>query len=875
MASESSENNPSKEPLGANRVLPRFIEEEMKTSYLNYSMSVIVGRALPDARDGLKPVHRRVLYTMYETGLLHNKAFKKSANVVGNCMARYHPHGDAAIYDTLVRLAQDFSLRYPLVIGQGNFGSIDGDAAAAMRYTEAKMHKLAEELIEDIDKDTVVFAPNFDGSTKEPTVFPAKVPNLLINGSSGIAVGMATNMPPHNLREVIRAVKKRMQFPSATVEELMQDVTAPDFPTGGIICGRAGIREAYETGKGKLLLRAKTHVEDNKSRQDLIIDEIPYQVNKTQLIEDIAALVRDKVVQGITDIRDESDRDGMRIVFELKSGANPDVVLNQLFKHSRLQVTFGIINLALVNNQPKVISLPQLIDIYVEHRVEMVRLRTQYDLGKAQDRLHILDGLIIALNDIDSAIRMIKAARSADQAAQTLIANFKLTKIQADSILDMKLQRLTALEQEKIRDEQAQIKLKIRNFEEILSSRENMLKVITQELSYLDDQFGDDRKTQIIEGESDLGLEDLIKPEEVVVTITHTGYVKRLPIDTYRQQRRGGRGIIAAEAKDEDFLERLFVANTHSWLLIFTDIGKVHWLKVFQIPSGSRTARGTAMVNLIELSQGEKVSAVLPVKHFDARRFVFMGTQQGTVKKVALDQFANPRRGGIAAISLDQGDHLVNALLTDGSQDIIIATKDGQAVRFAESDVREMGRQAAGVRGIKVREGDRVIGLEIADEKKALFTVSRLGIGKKTSIAEYSRIGRGGVGVINMKVTDKSGEVVSVLSVRDTDEVMLISRNGIAIRTPLSGVSTIGRNTQGVRVMKLENNDVVVAAAKIAAENGDGSDVVAPSSPVPQGSGSSSDDLPSTGGIDNDPPALDSPSNDASEDSDASDHSMQ
>ncbi|MEK6874990.1 MAG: DNA gyrase subunit A [Nanoarchaeota archaeon] len=808
-----------------NRVVARLIEEEMQVSYLNYSMSVIVGRALPDVRDGLKPVHRRVLYTMFETGLLHNKQTKKSANVVGNCMARYHPHGDTAIYDTLVRLAQDFSMRYPLIIGQGNFGSIDGDAAAAMRYTEAKLHALAEELIEDIDKETVLFTPNFDGSAKEPTVFPSKVPNLLVNGSSGIAVGMATNMPPHNLKEVCAAIIKRIENPNNTIQELMDIIIAPDFPTGGIICSRAGIIEAYNTGKGKLLLRAKTHAEEVKNnRQDLIVDEIPYQVNKTQLIEDIAVLVRDKVVQGITDIRDESDRDGMRIVFELKNGANPDVVLNQLFKHSRLQTTFGIINLALVDNQPKILSLPQLLDYHIEHRVAIVRKRSEFGLVKAKERLHILNGFIVALDDIDSVVKIIKAAKSPQQAAQYLMEQFRLSEIQAQSILDMKLQRITSLEQDKIREEQKNVTIRISELEILLSSRKNILDVICIEVVDLAQRFGDARKTQVIESEGDLEVEDLIKPEDVVVTFTHSGYVKRLPIDTYKQQRRGGRGVIAAEATEEDFLDHLFVANTHSWLLVFTDTGKVHWLKVYQIPAASRTARGTSIVNLVEMQSAEKVTAVLPVKTFSDEQLVFLGTQDGTVKKLSLSHFSNPRRGGIVAMKLEDGDRLVNALITNGDKDIIVGTKKGLAIRFHESNVREMGRTAIGVRGVKLRQTDAVIGVEIADNAKYLLTISRNGIGKKTQMGEYNRTNRGGIGVINMKVTDKSGEVVAVLSVDDEDEIMFISKMGIAIRIPVSGVSSIGRNTQGVRVMKLENNDEVVAAAKIAKSKANGSD---------------------------------------------------
>lgn len=804
-------------PKSEEKIIPRLIEQEMKTSYLDYSMSVIVGRALPDVRDGLKPVHRRVLFGMHELGVSHNRPFKKSARIVGDVMGKYHPHGDSPVYESLVRMAQDFSLRYPLIQGQGNFGNIDGDNPAAMRYTEARLNKLGEELLQELDKDTVDFVPNFDGSEKEPSVLPAKVPNLLINGSSGIAVGMATNIPPHNMSEVCEAAIRFIENQDISTAELLSVLPGPDFPTGGFILGRAGIKEAYETGKGKVIVRAKTHMEEVKTRTRIIVDEIPYMVNKSQLVETIAELVRDKKIQGISDLRDESNKEGIRIVIELKSGANADVVLNQLYSHSRLQETFGMTMLALVENQPKILPLKAMIQEFVAYRQVVVRRRTQFDLNQAEDRAHVLEGLIVALDNIDAVVQLIRKSKSADEARTSLIEDYKLSERQAQAILDMTLRRLTALEQEKLRGEHKELLVKIAELKSILSSESRILKLISDELSEIKSTYGDERRTQIIEGSVDIEDESLIAKEEMVITITHAGYVKRLPLDTYKQQRRGGKGIIAAETKEEDFVENLFVANTHDYLLFFTNLGKVHWVKVHQLPEAGRYAKGSAIVNILQLGETEKVTAFIPVKEFKEDQFLFMVTKHGTVKKTSLAEFSNPRKGGIIALGLDEGDELRSVMLTDGKQQIIIATEEGMAVKFNESDVRPMGRTATGVIGIRLRE-DKVVGATIADDKKTLVTVTEHGYGKRTIIEDYRLTARGGVGVINIKITDKNGKVVGIQSVDETDELMLISQSGVLIRTPASGVSVIGRNTQGVRVMKLDEGDKVMSVAKIAAE---------------------------------------------------------
>jgi DNA gyrase subunit A len=824
--------SPVKTP--ATRIIARVIEDEMKQSYLDYSMSVIVGRALPDIRDGLKPVHRRVLYGMYEMGMLHNKPFKKSARIVGDVMGKYHPHGDAAIYDTLVRMAQDFSLRYTLVDGQGNFGSVDGDNAAAMRYTEARLKKLAEEILQDIDKETVAFVPNYDGSLKEPSVLPSKVPNLLINGSTGIAVGMATNIPPHNLKEVCSAIVHLIDHPEATVKDLMMNVPAPDFPTGGIIMGTSGIREAYETGRGKLSVRARATVEDFRNRQRIIITEIPYMVNKSQLIEEIADQVKDKKIHGISDIRDESDRDGMRIVLELKTGANSDVVLNQLYQHSRLQTTFGIILLALADNEPQVFSLKSLMEHFIKHRQEVVRKRTAFDLKEAEQKAHILEGLLVALANIDPIVAFLKKTKDVPAAKAGLIQDYKLSEPQAQAILEMRLSRLTGLEQDKIKNEHADLLKLIAELKSILADAQKILNIIKNELLELAKNYGNERKTQVIQSEAkDIEEEHLIKSENMVVTLTHAGYVKRLTVDTYQAQRRGGKGVIAAETKEEDFVEDLFVANTHDTLLLFTNLGKVHWLKVYQIPEAGRYAKGTAIVNVLELAQGEKVATCIPVSQFREDQFLFLVTKQGTVKKTPLSEFSNPRKGGIISVTLAEKDELIATLLTDGKQDVIIATKEGNAIRFNENDVRSMGRTAQGVIGIRLREQDDVIDAVLAEPGKSLLTITELGYGKRSAFEDYSVIKRGGMGVINIKVTDKNGKAVAIKTVKDDDEMLIITQNGIAIRTPANQISVIGRNTQGVRVIKLDDGDKVTSVAVVQEkENGNGNG--APHPPAPQ-----------------------------------------
>ena len=802
------------------RIVPRVIQEEMKQSYLDYSMSVIVGRALPDARDGLKPVHRRVLFTMWEIGLLHNKPFKKSANVVGNCMARFHPHSDSAIYDTLVRLAQDFSMRYPLIDGQGNFGSVDGDPPAAMRYTECRLKKLAEEMLEDIDKRTVRFIPNFDNSATEPIVLPSKLPNLLINGSSGIAVGMATNIPPHNIGEVIDAAIKQIQNPDLSIEEIMQIIHGPDFPTGAFICGRNGIREAYSTGRGKILVRAKTSIEQGKNKSIIVVNEIPFMVNKSELLEEIAGLVSDKKIIGISDLRDESDRHGIRVIIELKKDADVNVVLNQLFQHTRMQTTFGIIMLALVNNEPKVLNLKQLIHYYIEHRKNVVRKRTLFDLNKAQTRDHILEGLIVALANINNVIKLIKDSKSVENAKHALTSSFNLTNEQAVAILEMRLQRLTSLEQEKIKQEHADLLKLIEELESILSNPQKIIDIIKKELSKLKEEYNDPRRTQIIELESaELETEDLIKDEEMAITITNSGYIKRLPLQTYKLQHRGGKGIIATTTKDEDIVKDIFVASTHSYILFFTNKGKVHWIKVYNLPEASRQARGKAIVNLLELQNEEIVTAFVPIRNFDNTHYLIMATKKGTVKKTELMAYGNPRRHGIVAITIEQNDELINVELTDGNQQIILATKNGNAVRFEERNVRPTGRSAQGVRGIKLDDNDEVIGMVVASDEKTLLSVTENGYGKRTPIAEYRLINRGGSGVINIQCSERNGNVVSICPVTENDDIIFISKNGIIIRVPAADISVIGRNTQGVTIMKLEAGDKVVSAVKVPREN--------------------------------------------------------
>ncbi len=816
----------NKEDLPIEKISEIVIEEEMKTSFLNYAMSVIVSRALPDVRDGLKPVHRRILYAMSEMGMYHNKPFKKSARIVGEVLGKYHPHGDSAVYDTMVRMAQDFSLRYPLVNGQGNFGSIDGDSAAAMRYTEARLKKMAEEMIADIDKNTVNFMPNFDGSLKEPTVLPAKLPNLLINGSAGIAVGMATNIPPHNVGEIIDGIIEIIDDPEVELKELIEHIKGPDFPTGGFICGKGGILSAYKYGRGKIIVRAKIELEENKNKRKLVVKEIPYMVNKTNLITQIADLVRDKKIIGISDLRDESDREGMRIVIELKKDANSQVVENQLYKYTTMQTTFGVILLALDNNEPKVMNLKQILEKYKDHRIEVITRRTQFELDKAEKRAHILEGLIIALNNIDEAIKLIKASKSTNIAIGLLKDRFELTEAQGKAILEMKLQKLTNMEQGKIREEHTQLLNLIEEFKEILASRQKVLDIIKKELIELKEKYNDERKTQFIEGDDTLiEYEDMIKEEKMVVTATHAGYIKRTPLNIYKQQKRGGRGIIATGTKEEDFVEHLFVASTHSYILFFTDKGQVHWLKVYQIPEASRQARGKAIVNLLtNIRKGEKVTAMLKVKEFDDSHNIVMATKKGIIKKVNLKAFSRPRRGGIRGITLDDDDHLINVEMTDGKRQIILGTKKGMAIKFKEIDVRAIGRTGRGVRGIKLRKKDEVVGMEIATDKKTLLTITENGYGKQTPLKDYRLINRGGIGVINIKTNERNGDVVTIKSVYPDNDIMFISHKGIIIRTPVSGISTIGRNTQGVRIMRLAEDDIVVAAAKIINEERDPAD---------------------------------------------------
>ncbi len=803
------------------KIVENEIEEEMKSSYLDYAMSVIVGRALPDVRDGLKPVHRRILFAMNEMSMFHNKPFKKSARIVGDVLAKYHPHGDSAVYDTMVRMAQGFSLRYPLIDGQGNWGSIDGDSAAAYRYTEARLSKISEELLIDLDKNTVNFTPNFDASLKEPTVLPAKLPNLLINGSSGIAVGMATNIPPHNLNEVISATIAQIDNPEITIQELMQHIKGPDFPTAGIISGINGIKNAYKTGRGKITVKAKTNIEETKKKNKIIITEIPYMVNKSLLIQQIASLVRNKVIKGISNLRDESDREGMRVVIELKQDANTDVILNQLYKHTKMKVTFGVIMLALVNNEPKIMSLKVIIQHYIDHRKVVVRRRTQFELDKALKRAHILEGLIIALNNIDDAIKLIKQSKEVKIARNSLMEKYSLSEIQAQAILEMRLQKLTSLEQEKIITEHSELLKLIQELKTILADEQKILNIIKAELSELKEKYGDERRTQIIEREEqNIEVEDLIEEQEMVITVSHQGYIKRIPIDTYRKQRRGGKGIIAATTKDEDFVEHLFTASTHSYLLLFTNKGDIHWLKVFNIPEAGRHSKGKPIVNLIVLDKDEKVTAMVPVREFDDQHYLLMATKKGIVKKTALSEFSNPRKGGIRAITLSSEDHLIDVVLTDGTAQIILATQNGMAVRFREQDARAIGRSGKGVKGISLKKEDEVIAMVVAHDEESLLSVTENGFGKRSLVKDYRLITRGGVGVINIKTNERNGKVVSILSVTDHDEIMLMSQNGIAIRMPTKDISVIGRNTLGVRVMKLTGSDKLVAAANIINEEG-------------------------------------------------------
>ncbi|MFH0732828.1 MAG: DNA gyrase subunit A [Candidatus Omnitrophota bacterium] len=801
------------------RIEPRRIEEEIKDSYITYAMSVIVGRALPDARDGLKPVHRRILFTMNDLSLQHSKPYKKCARIVGDCLGRYHPHGDMSVYDALVRMVQDFSLRYPLVDGQGNFGSVDGDSPAAMRYTEARMAAIAEETLQDIDKETVDFVPNFDDTMQEPTVLPSVLPNLLINGSSGIAVGMATNVPPHNLGEVVDGVVKVIDEPGVEIKDLMKIIKGPDFPTGALICGRDGIKDAYLTGRGSLKLHAKANIETQKGgKESIIVTEIPYQTNKANIIAAIAELAEEKKVEGISDVRDESDKDGMRIVVDIKRDYPAQLILNQLYKHTQLAETFGVIMLALVKNQPKMLNLRQAIDVYIDHRKEVVTRRTKFELAKAQARAHILEGLKIALDHIEKIIKTIRASKSTPEAKIALMENFDLSDKQAQAILEMQLQRLTALERSKIEAEYLELIKKIEYYQSILKSEKKVLAIIREEILAIKEKYADERRTDIVAAPEDLEIEDLIKEEDVVITISHSGYIKRLPVSSYRKQNRGGKGIAGAALKDEDFIEHLFIASTHEYILFFTDKGKAYWLKVHEIPQAGRTTRGKAIVNLVQLEKGENITTFVPVKEFDDKRFLMMVTKKGNVKRVNLSVFANPRKAGIIAIGLDKDDILERVLLTDGKEEVVLASEAGKSLRFKETNIREMGRAARGVRGIKLGPKDSVVGMEVVRTDATLLTVTKKGFGKRSELSEYRTQSRGGKGIINLKISAKNGPVVAIKSVKDGDEIMIITQQGMIVRTPVKDIRTTGRSTQGVRAISLKGNDTVSAVASVFAE---------------------------------------------------------
>ncbi|GMR12265.1 MAG: DNA gyrase subunit A [Gemmatimonadota bacterium] len=798
-------------------VLERLLEDEMRESFIDYSMSVIVQRALPDVRDGLKPVHRRILYAMSGLGLTPGRAFKKSATVVGEVLGKYHPHGDSAVYDSMVRMVQDFSLRYPLVDGQGNFGSIDGDSAAAYRYTEARLMALATELLDDIEKDTVAFVPNFDDRLQEPTVLPARVPNLLINGSSGIAVGMATNIPPHNLTEVVAATKALIADPDLPQEELERIVTGPDFPTGAYICGRTGIEEAYRTGRGRIVMRAKATIEQMEGQGErIVVTEIPFMVNKARLIEQIAQLVRDKKLADIRDLRDESDRDGMRIVIELKRDVMPEIVLNRLYKHTQMQSTFGTILLALVNGVPKVLELREMLQHFIDHRHTVVVRRTTHDLARAEAREHILEGLKIAVDNIDAVIKIIRGSRDTEAASTGLQEAFGLSELQTKAILDMRLSRLTGLEMDKLEDELAQIRVAIAELERILGSKDVRMGIITDELTEIEEKFGDERRSEIIGDVSSLEMEDLIPDEEVVITVSHQGYVKRVGIDTYRAQRRGGRGLQGMGTKEEDWVEHLFVASTHDYLMVFTRDGQCYWLKVWQIPDAQRQSRGKPIVNLLNIEAEREIAALVPVREFSDDRFLLFSTRAGKIKKTALSAYGNVRAVGLNAINIREGDELIDVQITDGLNHVILATRDGMAIRFKEEDTRPMGRAAEGVRGIRLREEDRVVGMVVIRREDAtLLVVSEEGMGKRSEVGAYRLQGRGGRGVINLKTSDKTGKVVAIKSVVPDDQLMIITRNGVVNRQRVGEIRVIGRATQGVRLVNLDEGDQVMDVARI------------------------------------------------------------
>ncbi len=797
------------------KIIPVDIEKEMKKSYIDYAMSVIVGRALPDVRDGLKPVHRRILYSMHELGITYEKGYRKCARIVGDVLGKYHPHGDSSVYDALVRMAQSFSIRYMLVDGHGNFGSVDGDGAAAMRYTEAKMSKITSQMLRDINKETVDFKPNFDGEEKEPEVLPARFPTLLVNGSSGIAVGMATNIPPHNLTEVINAVIMLIDNPDVTVSDFMSEIKGPDFPTGGIILGKSGIRSAYETGRGKVLVRSKAEIEEHKGRNRIIVTEIPYMVNKANLIESIANLVKEKKIDGISDLRDESDRDGMRIVIELKRDANANVVLNRLYKHTKMQDTFGIIMLALVDNEPKVLNLKQILTHYLNHQRDVITRRTIFDLDKANARAHILEGLRIALDHIDAVISLIRASKTTQEAKEGLIEKFNLSEKQAQAILDLKLQRLTGLERDKIEDEYNELMKTIAYLQSILNSEEILLNIIKDELVEIKTKYGDDRRTLIEKNPYSFEDEDLIDDDDIVITLTHGGYIKRLPADTYNAQKRGGRGIQGVTTKEDDFVEHILITPTLNNILFFTNKGKVYKLKGYEIPEGGRTAKGTNIVNMLPLDPDENIQAVMSIRTFDSDNYLLMGTKSGMVKKTSLDKFENIRKNGLNAINLKEDDEIVGVRITKGDDEVLFVTKYGYSIRFSEKEVRNMGRTTTGVKAITLRDDDIAVSMIIAKPDEELLVISEKGFGKRTAIENYTLQRRGGKGIKTYKISEKTGNVVSARVVRDVDEIMLINSNGIIIRINVSDISTTSRNAMGVTLMKTGEDVNIVAVAKI------------------------------------------------------------
>lgn len=796
-------------------IVPIKIEEEMKKSYIDYAMSVIVGRALPDVRDGLKPVHRRILFAMHESGMTSDKPHKKSARIVGDVLGRFHPHGDTAVYDAMVRLAQDFSIRYPMIDGHGNFGSVDGDSAAAMRYTEARMTKIAQEMLRDIDKETVDFVPNYDESMEEPSVLPSRIPNLMVNGSSGIAVGMATNIPPHNLREVIDGIEILIDNPNATIQELMEKIKGPDFPTAGIIMGTEGIRKAYETGRGSIVTRARTQIETMQNgKMRILITELPYQVNKARLIEKIADLVREKEIDGITDLRDESDRNGMRIVIELRRDVNPQVLLNHLYKRTQLQESFGVIMLALVDGHPRVLNLKEMLYYYLEHQKDVIVRRTRYNLRKAEERMHIVEGLKIAIDHIDEVVKTIRQSKDTETAKNNLMEKFALSAMQAQAIVDMRLGRLTGLERDKLEAEYQDLIAKIAYYRNVLGDENQVLKIIKDELKEVRDKFGDDRRTEISLEDDSMEILDLIAEEDVVIAITHGGYIKRQPITTYRNQRRGGRGISAITTKDEDFVEHLFITTTHHYLLFFTNKGRVYRLRVYEVPEASRQSRGTALVNVLSITGDDKITAVIPVKEFEVGNYLLTATRNGIVKKTCLTEYNTSRKDGIIALTLDDEDELIGVSLTSGKDEVILATSNGIVIRFKETDVRPMGRTARGVKGIDLRDDDLVVGLETF-RTGTLLSVTEKGFSKRTNLDEFRTQIRGGKGMIGMKVLPKNGKLVGVMVVQEGDEIMMITLEGIMIRVSVEEISIMGRNTQGVKTMRIMDEDSVVAIAKV------------------------------------------------------------